>query len=290
MNLRFLRPFSLFLTLCVIIPSSRGFGQSNAVADAEVQKCQDKIASVQRDILNHYDDALQELQFSFQKAADLEGALAVREERQRLAADNFLTEKNYVNEPKALHTLQAQTVAKIHELVTSLIQESLPRLIEIKKSLTMAGKLDEAVTVRSAMDQLQNSFSPAAHPDAGSVVATDVILQAYAADRPRADKTYKSQRVTVRGVLGGFRQDPADAKTYLLYLTGSSGNSWIQCAFPVGEYHFREEKQFNNTILVITSKDEPSGLRLQKGQAMDIRGTFDGWDEVVKMIKCDLGK
>src|SRR5579884_3577918 len=148
MNARLLFSSSLLLALSVAIPVPLGRAQSTAgtaIADAETQKCQDKIASVQRDVLNHYDDALQELQNSFQKAADLEGALAVRAERQRLAAENVLTEKNYVDEPKALRNLQVQTVDKMHELVTSLIQESVPRLIEIKKSLTIAGKLDEAV-------------------------------------------------------------------------------------------------------------------------------------------------
>jgi len=300
MKSRFLFP-SLLLVLSFALPSQPVRAQSRAsleapsgaglsVAEAETQKCQDKIASVQRDVLNHYDDSLQELQAGFQKAADLEGALAVRAERQRLAADNVLSDKNYVNEPKALRTLQTQTVAKMQELVSALIQESVPRLIEIKKGLTMAGKLDDAVAVRTTIDQLQNNFNPAVRPSAGTVVPADVLLQAYAADRPRADKTYKGQRIAVRGVLGGYRQDPADAKSYLLYITGGSGASWVQCAFPTAEFRFREEKQFNNTILVISSKDEPNGIRVQKGQAIEIRGMCEGWDEMVKMAKCDIGK
>jgi hypothetical protein len=52
------------------------------------------------------------------------------------------------------------------------------------------------------------------------------------------------RRITVRGVLGGYRQDPADSKVFLLYLAGSAGTAWVQCAFPVGEFRFREEKQF----------------------------------------------
>ncbi len=274
---------------CLVLPLASGMAQSASLADAETQKCQDKIANVQRDVLNHYDDALQELQTSFQKAADLESSLAVRAERQRLAAENVLSDKNYVADPKALRTLQTQTVAKMQELVSALIQESVPRLIEIKKALTVAGKLDDAVTVRGEIDQLQNSFNPVARPSAGTVVPAETILQAYAADRPRADKTYKGQRITVRGVLGGYRQDPSDAKIYYLYLTGGSGNAWVQCALPVGEFRFREDKQFNNTILTISSKEDPNGLRVQKGQVMEIRGTVEGWDEVVKMVKCDLG-
>lgn len=265
--------------------------RATSLADVEVQKCQDKIANVQRDVLNRYDDALQELQNSFQKSADLEGALAVRAERQRVAADNVLTEKNLVTEPKALRALQSQTAAKLHELVTQLIQESVPRLIELKKSLTIGGKLDEALAVRGAIEQLQNSFLPAARPEAGAILPAETLLQAYTADRPRADKQYKGQRITVRGVVGGFRQDPADAKFYLIYVTGGATSSaWVQCAFSTGEFRFREEKQFANTILVVSSKEDPAGVRVQKGQTIDIKGVCDGWDEVVKLNKCDFAR
>ncbi len=289
-------PYSLISLLCLMasgLSAAPGSApaQSPALADVETQKCMDKIASVQRDVLGKYDDALQDLLSGFQKAADLESSLAVRDERRRLSTDSSLTEKDVVNEPKALHALQAQTVARLRELVSQLIQESVPRLVEIKKSLTVAGKLDEAVAVRTAIEQLQNSFSPAAKVESGSSVPAETLLQAYAADRGRADKQYKGQRILTRGVLGGFRQDPADAKYYLLYITGgAAGSSWVQCAFSATEFHFREEKQFNNSVLIVSWKDEPNGIKLQKGQTIDIRGVCEGWDELVKMAKCDFPK
>ena len=195
-------------------------------AEAEAQKCEDKIASVQRDVLGKYDDALGDLQLTLQKSADLEGALTVRTERQRLKTDQNLNEKDYVTEPKALRALQVQTVAKLRELISTLVQDSLPRLIEFKKSLTMAGKLDEAVNVRAAIERLQNTHVPITRADSGTVVAAETLLLAYSGDRARADKTYKGQKISVRGVLGGYRQDPADTKNYQLFLTGNAGSGW----------------------------------------------------------------
>src|SRR4029434_11040784 len=64
--------------------------QTLNVGESEGQKYEERIASVQRDVLGRYDDSLAELQLGFQKAADLEGALAVRAERQRVAADQSL--------------------------------------------------------------------------------------------------------------------------------------------------------------------------------------------------------
>jgi hypothetical protein len=63
----------------------------------------------------------------------------------------------------------------------------------------------------------------------------------------------------------------------------------VQCSFAASDFRFREEKQFNSTTLVISSKaDESAVLRLQKGQAAEIRGVCEGWDEMVRLSKCDF--
>ena len=272
----------LRLLLCAPVPA-----QNAALGEGEAQKCEERIASVRRDVLIRYDDALGELQLAFQKSGDLEGALAVRSERQRVKTEQVLTEKEFVTEPKALRTLQAQTLAKANELVAALVQETVPKLIELKRQLTVAGRLDEAVSVRSAVERLQNAHLPIARPDAGTVVTADTLLQTYAADRSRADKMYRGQKITVRGVVGGFRQDPADNKSFHVYLAGS-GNGWVQCAFPVSEYRFREEQQFNNATLVISPKgNEAAAVRLQKGATAEIQGTCDGFEELVRLSKCE---
>jgi tRNA_anti-like len=287
MKLRFHLLISCLAAFLAVTALSAPEPGGASLADIEAQKCQDKIGTVQRDVLNHYDEGLQELQAVFQKAADLEGALAVRAERQRLAADNSLTEKDYVNDPKALHALQVQTYAKLKELVSALIQESVPRMVEIKKSLTVAGRLDEALTVRAAIEHLQDISL--LKPDAGAIVPAETLLQAFTADRPLAEKDYKGQHLIVRGALAAFRPNPTDAKIYLLYLSGGPGKIAVQCAFSTNDFRFREEKQFNSSYLVIATKENPGGVRVQLGQVIDVRGTCDGWDDLVKLAKCDLG-
>ena len=274
----------------MLLTAPPGFGQATlSPGEAEAQKCEDKIANVQRDVLGKYDDALGEMQLNLQKVADLEGALAVRTERQRLAKEQALSDKDYVDEPKALRTLQTQMVTKMRELITQLVQESMPRLIEFKKSLTVAGKLDDAVNVRTAIERLQNSHVPVVRAGAGTVVPVETLLLAYGADRSRADKTYKGQKITVHGVLAGYRPDPADANYYLLYLTGGTSTGWVQCSLSASSFRFREDKgSFGAMTFVITTKDGDSTVRLQKGQTIDIRGVCDGLDEVVRLGKCEM--
>src|SRR5687767_3278986 len=115
--------------------------QTAVAGEAEAQKCEERIAAVRRYVLGRYDDALNELQVGLQKAADLEGALAVRTERQRAAQEQSLSESDLVNEPKALRALQMQMIAKMKELTTQLVGETVPKLIELKRSLTIAGRL-----------------------------------------------------------------------------------------------------------------------------------------------------
>jgi len=282
---------SLCALLLAVAPASLRAQATLSPAEAEAQKCEDKIGSVRRDLLGKYDDALGELQLTLQKAADLEGALTVRAERQRLKTEQELSDKDFVAEPKALRALQTQTSTKLRDLISQLVQDSLPRLIEFKKALTVAGKLDEAVNVRAAIERLQNTHVPISRPEAGAVIPAETLLLAYAGDRGRADKTYKGQKISVRGVLGGYRQDPADAKYYHLFLTGSTGSGWVQCALAASDFRFREDKNaFGVITFVITTKDGDSTVRLQKGQTVEVRGVCAGLDEVVRLDRCELPK
>jgi tRNA_anti-like len=276
---------ALTLALSASLPA-----QNVNLGESEALKCEEKIASVRRDVLGKYEDSLGELQATLQKAADLEGSLAVRAERQRVAKDRALFERDFVAEPKSLRALQVQHVTKMQELVGQVVAEALPKLIELKKSMTVAGKLDDAVAVRTAIGKLQNSHVPVARPEAGAVVPAETLLVAYSGDRARADKTYKGQKIVVRGAISGFRVDPADARSYQIYLAGGSGGGFVQCAFSMNTFRFREEKNaFGAVTLVISAADgDGPTMRVQKGQPLDIRGTCEGLDEVVRLGRCEV--
>ena len=271
-----------------LAPATRA--QSAAAGEAEAQKCEDRIAAVRRDVLNKYEDALAELQTTLQKGADLEGAVAVRAERQRLAGDPVLSDQNFVVEPKALRTLQTQTAGRLQDLVTQLVAETVPKLVELKRQLTVLGKLEDAIVVRGAIEKLQNGNLPATRVEPGSIVGADALIVAYGGDRVRADKIYKGQKIVVRGAVGAFRPDPADSKSYQVFLAGGVGGGWVQCSFHVGDNRFREEKAGANVSLLVITGKEGDTVRLQKGSAIEVRGICEGWDEVVRLAKCEIAR
>ena len=264
-----------------IKPTAAGIGE------AEALKVEDRIASVRRDLLGKYDMALGELQIQFQKAADLESALVVRAERTRLQTEQFLSEVNYVKEPKSMRTLQVTMVTRMQELVSGVVSESLPKLVEYKKQLTVEGKLDDAVAIRQCIERLQNANVPITKVEAGSIVPTETLLQAYSADRIRADKTYKAVRFVVRGVMNGYRVDPNDATNLLVYVSPANGSGWVQCSFNTSKWRYREDKFGPNTLLVLIPR-EGNEIRVAKGGPIDVLGDCTGWDEMVKLTKCDV--
>ena len=259
------------------------------VGEAEAQKVEDRIAMVRRDLLGKYETSLGDLQLQFQKAADLDAALSVRAERGRMQTEMALSDRNYVNEPKALRSLQQSISTKMQDLVSGVVADSLPKLIEFKKQLTIEGKLDEAVSVKRAIERLQNANVPITRAEAGSIVSAETLLQAYAADRHRADKTYKGVRLVAHGILAGYRIDPNDAKTLTVYLSAQGTSGWVQCNFNLSQWRYREDKLAAATYLVLSGKDAGE-VRLGKGLAVDILGDCTGWDEMVKLNKCDVSR
>ena len=262
---------------------------AGSVGEAEAQKVDDKVATVRRDILAKYESAIGELQIQFQKAADLESALAARTERQRVHAEGALSEKDIVAEPKSLRALQQTTLSKMQDLVSGVVSEALPKLVEYKKQLTVEGRLDDALAVKQAIERVQNANVPITRAEAGSIVPAEVLLRAYNADRTRANKTYKGVRIAVRGAMSGYRIDPNDAKSLLVYVTGGASGGWVQCAFNITQWRYREDRSANGAILVLIPKDG-SEVRMAKGQQVDILGDCTGWDDIVKLAKCDVAR
>jgi hypothetical protein len=281
----------LLLLFLITTASAQTLSAPNpaSIGEAEAQKVEDRISTVRRDILGKYDTSLGELQLQFQKAADLDAALAVRAERTRLQAEQALSERNFVGEPKALRTLQQSMATKMQELVSGVVAETVPKLVEYKKQLTVEGKLDDAVAVKQAIERLQNANVPISRVESGSIVPAETLLHAYSADRGRADKTYKGVRIAVRGVLAGYRLDANDAKTLVLYLSGQNTTGWVQCGFNLANWRYREDKLLAATHLTLIAKDGTE-VRLSKGAQADILGDCTGWDETVRLAKCDVSR
>lgn len=266
----------------VAVPTGASLGES------EAQKIEEKIASIRRDLLSKYETQLMELQAQLQKAADLEGSIAVRDERARIQAEQAISAANYVNDPKSLRALQQSTLGKMNEMVAGAVNESLPKLVDLKKQLTVEGRLDDALAVKRTIERLQNANVPIVRAEAGSIVPAETLLRAYSADRSRADKTYRGVRIAVRGTVAGYKLSPDDAKILHVYLVANGTSGWVQCSFNLSQWRYREDRTLTGTQLVLTSSKDNGEIRTMKGQQLDILGDCAGWNELVILTKCDV--
>jgi hypothetical protein len=120
-------------------------------------------------------------------------------------------------------------------------------------------------------------------------VTADALIQSYSADRGRADKTYKGVRIAARGAMSGYRIDPNDAKNLVVYLAPQTASGWVQCIFSLTNWRYREDKLGASASLVLIARDG-SEVRIGRGQQVDILGDCTGWDEMVKLVKCDISR
>jgi hypothetical protein len=254
---------------------------------SEVDRCERRLREVRTEMVNRYESKLPELRVAFQKAADLESALLIRAEEQRLANERTLDASNVVDEPRSLTDAQEAILAKQTDLIAQVVAESVPKLVELKKALTVAGRLDEAVEVRTAILKLQGVGAPAQRLSPGTQVSVEDVFQGYQASRERADKMYKGVKLQISGRVVGVRPDPRDPTNLTLVLFGGAEGALVDCAFSPAEYRVREERLGPTLFFVVSSTTANiSPLKVQRGAAVEFMGKCDGWDGAVRFSGC----
>jgi tRNA_anti-like len=261
----------------------------------EVDRGERQIREVRVEFGNRYEKKLAELKAAYQKAADLENALIVRGEEQRVETEpnRPLESRHLVEEPRLLKDAQVELLAKQSEMISQIVQALVPKLIEVKKKLTIDGKLDDAVEVRVVIQRLQEASSPAQRLSNNSVVAAEELFQAYQSSRERADKMYRGPRLILRGKVAGIRSDPKETGAFTLVLFGGAEGALVDCSFSPAEYRVREDRVGQNTYFVvsrITSDPAAPSLRVQRGVVVDIIGKCEGFEGSVHFGGCSLPK
>jgi hypothetical protein len=264
------------------------------MAKAELERCERRIREVKTEIAHKYEAELGKVRQAFQKSADLEGALLVREEERRLLADAGLESGHLKKEPAFLRELQEVFLQKQLDLVSQVVRESLPKLVEIKKQLTVAGRLDEAVEVRAAVGRLQKQLGPARRVSEGTALGVDDLVQAYQVDRERAETMYRGVRLALSGRVWGTRPEGREGGSVLVLAGGAGGGEGaaVECGFAAGEYRWIQETQGQTVVLGL----QPAGSRGllwkgARGTVLEVVGRCEGWgDGGLRLSNCTTQK
>ena len=293
-----MRPLALCLAFFLIFPErTPALSATPAVSAAsdawrqDLSKTERRIQEVRVEIGNRYEKKLGELRAAFQKLGDLENSVVIRDEERRLVgSDVALDVQNLVQEPRLLRDAQVELIGRQKEMLSQIVQESLPKLLELKKALTVSGRLDEALEVRRSIADLQDMVSPAEKVDNGTVVSAEELFQTFQSSRPRADKMYKGRNLVVRGKLAGMRPDPRDPGSSVLVIFGGGEGMFIDCAFS-GDQRLNEVRQGSTASYSISKGgNDANPARLTRGALVEISGRCEGWDAGVRFGNCSVAR
>jgi hypothetical protein len=249
---------------------------------------EEEIRTVRTEYGNQYRRKLAELRLGFQKAADLENALLVRELEARVESDAVPLDRGaLVAAPRLVREAQLELLSKQGEVLGAIVQKGLPKLVESKRSLTVAGRLDEASDVLVAIQGLyEGVLGPAEKVANGTAVLAEELYMAYQAARKRADQMYKGRQIALRGRALGIRPDPKDPAATVLVLYAEVEGGLVDCAFG-GNMRLREERQGQASFFVLSrGPADPAPFRFQKGTNLEVLGKCDGGDDGVRMHEC----
>ena len=288
-----MRPFTTLSAIIFMLPSQIFAQAGNPTGTdswrQDLTKVERRIQEVRVEMGNRYEKKLGELRAGFQKLGDLENAVVIRDEERRLVGADIALDSQYIaQEPRALRDVQVELLMEQKKLLSQIVQESLAKLVELKKTLTVAGRLDEALEVRRSIADLQDIVSPAEKVENGTVVGAEDLYQTFQSSRLRADKMYKGRSLVLRGKVAGIRPDPRDSSVTVLVVFGGGDGMFIDCVFS-GDYRVGEARQGGSVgYSVSKGLNDPNPVRLTRGAMVEISGRCEGWDAGVRFGNCSV--
>jgi hypothetical protein len=130
----------------------------------QVSKIEAKYAALKEKIPADYTNALNALELSFTKKGDLDSIVAIRAERDRFLVAQDVPNEALVKSPPALKALQDRFQKAVVDLeagkkkdIVAITVPYLTRLEQLKTSLTKRSKVDDALLVKTEIDNIKGS-------------------------------------------------------------------------------------------------------------------------------------
>lgn len=153
------------------LSAGRGVAQTNAAAGVAPlrsaftnawQRYEAEQAAASLSLQEQYRRGLETLRGALQKSGDLDGVLAVKSEIDRFALDRRLSFASSDGAPADLKALQSRCVdaaarlgAEQQRKRTALVADYVKRLGAMQRTLTITGKLNEALEVKAEIERVQ---------------------------------------------------------------------------------------------------------------------------------------
>ena len=130
----------------------------NRTPEDPVAACEEMIRKKRVSLQAQYVGELEALEKASQAKGALEDIFAVKAERQRYLETPILAESNLVETPSSLRELQEKYFELQGGLAAKVVEEVVGRLEQQKQTLTIEGKLDEALQAKNDADKIARRF------------------------------------------------------------------------------------------------------------------------------------
>ncbi len=121
-------------------------------------RCDDEIRKQSAPIRERYQEDLDALAKSYQAQGDLDNLLAVKSEQERFSKSAKIDLPDIVRTPQKLRELQEKYRESFSKTARSVARQHVADLEELKRTLTVDGKLDEAIAVQSQIRALKQKY------------------------------------------------------------------------------------------------------------------------------------
>jgi len=130
----------------------------SASYDSAAIECDKEIQDRITQLREQYLKELTALGMSFQSQGELKRVLAVKNEQERFARVQSIGERDLVEEPEELAKLQTKYQEAPDHVARETAIRHMKKLVDVKKKLTIDGKLDQAIAVQKQIDAISAKY------------------------------------------------------------------------------------------------------------------------------------
>jgi hypothetical protein len=174
--------------------------ESTAPVKDPVAACEELIRTSRLAMQAQYVGELEALEKSSQAKGTREDIFAVKAERRRYLETPILAESNLVETPSSLRALQDKYLSLQEGLIATVVEEIVARLEQQKQSLTIEGRLEEALRAKEDASTIKQRYNLRS-------IKGLVLYYAFDQDHGAAAKDLSACRNDGRVIGGAWRKD-----------------------------------------------------------------------------------
>ncbi len=237
------------------------------------------IGVLQKDYLTKLGQLLQ----SYQNSGELDAYLAVQGEIERAKTNPLLSEIQQSPHVLPMRWIQETTLDSYHHQIYQIASKQLLLMAPEVVRLTKEGKIQEALSVRQAMDAIRNKYKtsfdihePITPGSSVDSVDSAVLAEFCSSNEALALQALLGKTFRLSGKIVDCHQDFSNSTILHVKLNQGSGSLPITLRFHGPDAKWKQIKSKDETTYMINATPHfaPNGVLIGKGRTLEATGTL----------------